>query len=171
MASALPGPVSGGSGQTATPPPEELAHRLDSLLEAAQSLLRELPSESLAREPGLRDLAYQVFRGALACIEAIDRGHLDPAWLEEAAPFSLDDGPALARFGALGRARLAGWFQGAGRDDFERSVVTSEGPRSGHALLAEAVTRAAADLRRLHVVPGSASPPPPRPPSAGGRGP
>jgi hypothetical protein len=162
--------VSGGSGPTAPLPPEELARRLDTLLEAAQSLLRELPLEALTREPGLRDLAYQVFRGALACIEAIDLGRLDLAWLEEAAPLLLDDGPALARFGALGRARLAGWFQGAGRDDYERSVATVEGPRSGYALLAEAVARAAADVRRLHVVAGSASPPPPRPPSAGARG-
>jgi hypothetical protein len=136
------------------PPPEELARRLDALLEAAQSLLRELPPEALTREPGLRDLAYQVFRGALASIEAIDRGRLDPAWLEEAAPPALDDGPALARFGALGRARLAGWFEGAARDDYERSVATAEGPRSGHALLAQAVARAGADVRRLHVVAG-----------------
>jgi hypothetical protein len=162
--------VSGGSGgPAATQSPEELARRLDALLEAAQSLLRDLPSEAVTREPGLRDLAYQVFRGALACIEAIDRGRLDPAWLDEAAPPALDDGPALARFGALGRARLAGWFQGAGRDDYERSVATPEGPRSGHALLAQAVVQAGADVRRLHVVAGSASPPP-TPPSAGARG-
>ena len=117
-------------------------------------MLQELSPDAIALAPGLRDLGYQVFRGALACIEAIDRGRLDPTWLEEAAPPSLDDGPALARFGALGRARLAGWFQGAGQEEYGRSVATAEGPRSGQEVLAQTVRRAHADLRRLYVVAG-----------------
>jgi hypothetical protein len=139
-------------------PPDELARRLDRLLEAAQAMLQELSPDALARAPGLRDLGYQVFRGALAGIEAIDRGRLDPTWLEEAAPPSLDDGPALARFGALGRARLAGWFQGAGREEYGRSITTAEGPRSGQEVLAQTVRRAHADLRRLYVVAGPGAP-------------
>jgi hypothetical protein len=154
--------VSGAAGARAAVPTDELARRLDGILEAAQALLSALPADALARVPGLRDLGYQVFRGALACIEAIDGGRLDPTWLEEAAPASLDDGRALARFGALGRARLAGWFEGAGRDEFGRAVATAEGSRSGHELLAQAVRRASADVRRLYVVAGTqgASAPP-----------
>jgi hypothetical protein len=56
----------------------------------------------------------------------------------------------VARYGALVRGRLAGWFEGAGPREFGRVIAMHDGPQDGHALL-ERVTVAAADsLRALH---------------------
>jgi len=47
----------------------------------------------------------------------------------------LRSGEALARFGALVRARVSGWFAGAGGDEFTRVVETYWGPVPAHDLL------------------------------------
>jgi hypothetical protein len=132
--------------------PAELAGRLDRLLGAAQARLRGVPASVFEGEPGTRDLGYQLFRGALACVEAMDRGRFNGRALLEQAPPDLDDGAALARYGALVRGRLAGWFEGAGRDDYTATVETEGGVRTGHQLVEQAVLRAAHDLGRLYVV-------------------
>jgi hypothetical protein len=132
--------------------PEELAGRLDRLLGAAQARLRAVSASVFEREPGTRDLGYQLFRGALACVEAMDRGRFDERALLEQAPPDLNDGAALARYGALVRGRLAGWFEGAGRDEYAATVDTERGVRTGHQLVEQAVLRAARDLGRLYVV-------------------
>jgi len=132
--------------------PEELAARLDRLLGTAQARLRGVPVSVFDREPGTRDLGYQLFRGALACVEAMDRGRFDGQALLEQAPPDLDDGAALARYGALVRGRLAGWFEGAGREEYAATVETEGGACTGYQLVEQAVLRTARDLGRLYVV-------------------
>jgi hypothetical protein len=132
--------------------PEELASRLDRLLGAAQARLRGVPAGVFAREPGTRDLGYQLFRAALACVEGMDRGRFEERALLEPAPPDLDDGAALARYGALVRGRVAGWFEGAGREEYQAGVDIEGGVRTGYQLVEQAVLRAARDLGRLYVV-------------------
>jgi hypothetical protein len=150
-------------GVAYTPPrrlsPPELAQRLDRVLEATHALVRGFDQARLDHRPPerdrtVRDLAYHVFRLSLACIEGMDRGHLPHAWLGETAPGDLVDGPAVARYGALVRGRLQGWFAGAGEDEYARVVDAYYGPQTGHELLERTTWHAAQHLRQLHVLAG-----------------
>jgi hypothetical protein len=137
--------------------PAELAARLDRILESAQALVAAIPDDRIdwrppERDRSLRDLGYHVFRLALAFVDGMDLGRFPHAWLQETAPPALADGPAVARYGALVRGRLAGWFQGAGPDEFARVVDVYYGPQAGHDLLERTTWHAAQHLRQLHAL-------------------
>jgi DinB family protein len=134
--------------------PRALATRLDEVLAAAQTSVSAMTREHLdwvpsERKRTVRDLAYHVFRLSLAYIDAMDRGALPEGWLQETAPDGFDDGPAVARYGALVRGRLAGWFQGAGDDEFSRVIDVYYGPETGHSLLERTTWHAAQHVRQL----------------------
>ena len=150
-----------GVRYTAPPalPPAELGVRLDRILEATQRLLVPLDARQLDYTPPerarpLRDLAYHVFRLALAFVDGMDHGELPEGWLQERAPDDLRDGPAVARYGALVRGRIAGWFEGAAPGEFARVIGVYSGPQSGHELLERTAWHAAQHLRQLHVLVG-----------------
>jgi len=99
-------------------PPRELGARLDGILACAEKLVASLSvgalDQRVPRGDGqVRDLAFQVFRRGLAYVDGMDMGALPAGWLEERAPADLIDGPAIARYGALVRGRVSGWFEGA----------------------------------------------------------
>src|SRR5215468_917704 len=135
-------------------PPRELGARLDTILAHGERLVRPLAIRALDRplpsgEGCVRDLAFRLFRGALAYVDGMDMGELREAWLREAAPADLVEGAAVARYGALVRGRVAGWFEGAGAGEFARVIEAGGGARSGHALLDRTVATAAEQLRHL----------------------
>jgi hypothetical protein len=70
----------------------------------------------------------------------------------ETAPADLRTGEAIARYGALVRARLSGWFAGAGGDEFARTVETYWGPVPAHDLLERTTWHAGQHLRQLHAL-------------------
>lgn len=153
--------------------PAELASRIDRILEAVEGLLRVVPADHLGWSPPernrtIRQLAFHTFRLALAFVDAMDRGELPRAWFEEPAPSELADGPALARYGALVRARIAGWFDGAAETEFTRVIAVYYGPQSGHELLERTTWHAAQHLRQLHALADrlGVTPPAPLPASA-----
>jgi hypothetical protein len=157
--------------QTATRfTPQALAGRLDRVLESAQRLIERfdvgrmdhIPAE---RKRTVRDLAFHVYRVALSFIDAVDRAELPEAWFEERAPADLVSGADVARYGALVRARITGWFQGAGSDEFTRTVVTYYGPQAADELLERTVWHAGQHLRQLYVLADrlGVSPPAPLP--------
>src|SRR2546427_450737 len=120
--------------------PAELAQRLDRILDCAQRLVQIVPEPLLDWSPPerarpLRDLAYHVFRLSLGFVDGMDLGEFPEGWLGERAPAELRDGAAIARYGALVRARIAGWFEGAASGEFERVIRVYYGPQSGHDLL------------------------------------
>jgi len=134
-----------------------LAARLDRILESTERLLRAIPAERMEWKPPERDrtirnLGFHVFRLSLAFIEGVDAGELPETPLHEGAPDDLRDGPAIARYGALVRGRLAGWFEGAAPTEFERVVQVYYGPQSGHDLLERTTWHAAQHLRQLYVL-------------------
>ena len=140
-----------------TLPPAELAARLDRILEAVERLLRVVPVEHLGWTPPernrtIRQLAFHTFRLALAFADAMDRGELPRAWFEEPAPAELADGPALARYGALVRTRIASWFDGAGETEFAREIGVYYGPQPAHQLLERTTWHAAQHLRQLYAL-------------------
>ena len=141
--------------ETARFTPGELATRLDRVLECTERLLRIVPDAQLGftppeRDRTLRQLGHHVFRLSLAFVDAVDHGTLPSTWLNEAAPAQIDGAAALAAYGALVRARLAGWFAGAGADEYRRTVETYYGPQSARDLLERTTWHAAQHLRQLH---------------------
>lgn len=127
--------------------PGELGRRLDDILAAAERMIRVVPEASL--DPALRDLAFRLFRLGLGFADGMDLGRFPEDWRHESAPADLRDGASVARYGALVRGRLAGWFEGAGPREFARTIAVHDGPQPGHELL-ERVTGAAAEhLRAL----------------------
>jgi len=137
--------------------PAVLAARLDVILGAAEQLIRQIPDERMDDKPPernrtLRDLGYHVFRLSLAFIEAMDSGRLLKAWLGDAAPADMRESAALASYGALARARLAGWFEGTAASEYARVLDVYYGPQSAHDLLERTVWHAAQHLRQLDVL-------------------
>jgi DinB superfamily len=137
--------------------PAELASRLDRVLEAAQKLTERFDARQMEHVPPerkrtLRDLTYHVFRLSLAFIDAVDRAALPEEWFEERAPKELVTGGDVARYGALVRARLGGWFQGAGADEYARVVQTYYGPQAADDLLERTAWHAGQHLRQLYVL-------------------
>ncbi len=140
--------------------PAELAGRLDRILSLTSRLILALPPESLAYKPAKRDrdllnLGFHVFRLALAFADGMDLGEFPYRWLQERvpeAPPDFKDGAAVARYGALVRGRLGGWFEGAADSEYARIIKVYYGPQSGHDLLERTTWHAAQHLRQLHVV-------------------
>ena len=104
------------------------------------------------RKRTVRDLAFHVYRVGLSFIDAVDRGELPESWFDERAPADLVTGADVARYGALVRARITGWFQGAGTDEFTRTVATYYGPQAADELLERTVWHAGQHLRQLYVL-------------------
>jgi DinB family protein/glutaredoxin len=138
-------------------PPPELARRLDRILAATERLIAEVPDAQMdhippERDRTLRDLAYHVFRLSLAFADGMDTGRVPREWLGQRAPADLRDGGAVARYGALVRGRLAGWFEGAAPREYARTIAVYYGPQSGHDLLERTTWHAAQHLRQLHAM-------------------
>jgi hypothetical protein len=148
----------------AQPPPPtlsplELGGRLDGILAGAEKLVAALSVDVLDRrlpegDGSVRDVAFQVFRRGLAYVDGMDMGALPASWLDERAPDDLIDGPAIARYGALVRGRISGWFEGAGASEYRRTIKVFDGPQNGHDLLERMTVMAAQHLRRLWALAG-----------------
>jgi hypothetical protein len=137
--------------------PGALAQRLDRILESAQELVRLIPAERMdwtppERNRPLRDLGFHIFRLSLAFVDAMDLGELPEGWFQEKAPADLHDGAAIARYGALVRGRIEGWFDGAAPREFERVIRVYYGPQASHELLERTAWHAAQHLRQLYVL-------------------
>jgi hypothetical protein len=137
--------------------PAELAGRLDRILNLTGRLILALPPAALAFKPAKRDrdllnLGFHVFRLSLAFADGMDLGEFPETWLQERAPADFKDGAAVARYGALVRGRLSGWFEGAADSEYARIIKVYYGPQSGHDLLERTTWHAAQHLRQLHVV-------------------
>jgi hypothetical protein len=135
---------------------DELAARLDRILGAAGELVTRIPDDRMDWSPPalgapLRDVGFHVFRLGLAFADGMDLGRVRPAWLREGAPSDLSDGPSIARYGALVRARLSGWFEGAGRSEYDRTIDLAGQSHSGRAFLTDTVRHTAYHLQGLHA--------------------
>ena len=128
--------------------PGELGRRLDDILAAGERMIRGVPEADL--DPPLRDLAFRLFRLGLGFADGMDLGRFPEDWRHESAPADLLDGASVARYGALVRGRLAGWFEGAGPREFARVIAVHDGPQPGHELLERVTAAAATRLRALH---------------------
>lgn len=134
---------------------EELGRRLDRILAAAQSAVRQVPRDKLGmkspeRDRTVRQLGYHLFRLSLAFRDGMAEGRFPREWLEETAPPEIADGDAIARYGETVRARLGEWFARSGAS--EGVVNTYYGPQTGYELLERTVWHAAQHLRQLYAL-------------------
>ncbi len=146
----------GEHGPATKLPTSELAARLDRILAAGERMIVLVPDQRMEYRPihgdrTVRDLAYHLFRLGLAFADAMDLGRLPAEWLQAKAPRDLRDGHAIARYGALVRGRLSGWFEGAAPAEYSRTIDGYLGPQLGHALLERTTWHAAQHLRQLHA--------------------
>ena len=135
--------------------PPALAARIDRILATTEALMRCVDAGHFGWKPPERDrsvgnLGYHVFRVGLSFIDAVDRDGLQESWFGENAPADLRDGPALARYGALVRARISGWFEGAAGDYATRMIHTYYGPQGAHELLERTTWHCGQHLRQLY---------------------
>ncbi len=126
----------------------ELGRRLDEILAAAERLIRPVPEAEMG---DLRDTAFRIFRLGLAFVDGMDRGRLAGDARHEHAPEDLRDGASVARYGALVRGRVGGWFEGAGPRELTRIIDGLDGPRPGRELLERITDEAAGHLRLLRA--------------------
>ena len=148
--------------------PRELAERLDRVLATTEALVRVIPDARMEWTPPernrpLADLGYHVFRLSLGFIEGVDRATFPATVHTETAPADLRTGEAVARYGALVRARLSGWFAGAGGDEFGQIVETYWGPVVAHDLLERTTWHAAQHMRQLYILAARIDVKPPAP--------
>jgi hypothetical protein len=137
--------------------PSVLAARLDRILASTEALVRRIPDDRMEWTPPernrpLADLGFHVFRLSLGFVEGVDRATFPATVHTETAPSDLRTGDAIARYGALVRGRLSGWFAGAGGDEFARIVETYWGPVVAHDLLERTTWHAAQHLRQLYIL-------------------
>ena len=128
--------------------PAELGRRLDEILGTAERLIGPVPEAEMA---DVRDTAFRIFRLGLAFVDGMDRGRLAGDARHEHAPEDLRDGSSVARYGALVRGRVGGWFEGAGPRELARVIDGLDGPRSGWELLEQVTDEAAEPLRLLQA--------------------
>jgi DinB superfamily len=138
-------------------PPSELGARLDRILAAGERVIASVPDPQMDHAPAggdrtVRDLAYHLFRLSLAFADAMDLGRLPAEWLQDRAPGDLRDGGAIARYGALVRGRLGGWFEGAGPSEYSRTIEVCGARQGAHELLERTTGHAAQHLRQLYAV-------------------
>jgi hypothetical protein len=148
--------------------PLELGARLDRILACAGRLVAALPASALEQKPpqrylSVRDLAFHIFRTSLAYVDGMDMGEVRETWLQEKAPPDLVDGPAVARYGALVRGRVSGWFEGAAPSEYARIIEGCYGPQTGHDLLWLTTLDAARHLRELSAIAAALGITPPDP--------
>jgi hypothetical protein len=137
--------------------PAVLAARLDRILAATEALVRRIPDEKMEWTPPernrpLADLGYHIFRLSLGFVEGVDRNSFPETVHTETAPPDLRTGDAIARYGALVRGRLSGWFAGAGGDEYAGVVETYWGPVIAHDLLERTTWHAGQHLRQLYIL-------------------
>ena len=136
------------------PDPAALGRRLDEVLATGERMIRDVGDRAMDApvadgDGRLRDVAFRLFRVGLDYADGMDTARFSDAWRHETAPDDLRDGAAVARYAALVRGRLGGWFEGASAREFARIVAAPGGPRSGHDLLERACAEAEAQLGRL----------------------
>ena len=135
--------------------PEELARRLDTILQGSQRAIRQVPDDRLEmkspdRDRTLRNLGYHIFRLSLAFRDGMAERRFPQEWLQEMAPPEIRDGAAIARYGQTVRDSLAEWFRRPGA--WEGVVETYYGPQTGRELLERTTWHAAQHLRQLYAL-------------------
>ena len=133
--------------------PTELAKRLDTVLEATQRAMRQIPREHLGmKKPGrdrsVHQLGFHVFRISASFVDTREQGYLSADVFEERAPAAMIDGDAVARYGDTVRRRIADYIQKPGW--CEGTVDTYYGPQGTDDFMERTTWHAAQHLRQIY---------------------
>ena len=138
-----------------TLPLSELKVRLDTILQAAQRAIVQVPARHVhMRTPGrdrsVHQLAYHLFRVGQAYRDAREQGYLPEAWFEEQPPPDMPDMAAIAQYGERVRKRLHDWCERC--ETFEGTVATYYGPQRAAAFFQRTVWHTAQHLRQFYAL-------------------
>jgi hypothetical protein len=133
----------------------ELTARLDRILAAAQTAVRQVPDREMDRvAPGrnrtVREIGYHIFRLSLAYRDMIGQRLLSHEWIREEVPSDILSGEALAHYGHSVRETLRDLFMTT--DSCSGTIETEHGIQTVHMLLERTVWHAAQHLRQLYVL-------------------
>ena len=147
----------GVSFESAPLPMEELVHKLDRVLAAAQRYLGQLPADRLDEKlPGRTrtylDLAYHLFVIPTAFLDAARGGELTEEHFMRKPPDDMRSADAVRQFGETVREDLRGWWNDTGVDGFPDELKTYYGRQPAHKVLERTCWHSAQHCRQLMVV-------------------
>jgi len=133
--------------------PDELAQRLDRVLEATQRIVAQMPPAGLDmkapdRDRSVRQLAFHVFRLSVAFPDAREQNSFPESWLLDNPSASIRTPEDLVNYGEDARKRLKEWFARPGWCD--GTVETYYGRQTSHELMERTTWHAAQHLRQLY---------------------
>jgi hypothetical protein len=134
-------------------PPEELAQRLDRVLDGAQRAIVQfsdagLDAKAPDRDRTVRQIGWHIVRLSLWFRETREQGGLPDTAYNDADPASIGDAQAIVRFGDTARGKLREYFARPGWCD--GSVETYYGRRTAHEFMERTAWHAAQHLRQLY---------------------
>ena len=135
--------------------PEELATRLDRIIETAVRLTRQVPDERLEdllpnRPRSWRVLMHHVYQIPVAFLDMEEQGRtLTYEALTEPPPPGMCTSTAIADHGEAVRARFAGWWSRVAGENFSGPVPTYFGGTTRHEMLERTVWHSAQHVRQV----------------------
>ena len=149
--------------------PEELAAKLDRILETAIRLTRQMPDEHLEdllpnRPRSWRVLMHHIYQIPVAFLEMEELGRtLTYEALTEPPPAVMRTSAAIADHGEAVRARFNAWWSRAAGEDFSSRVPTYFGGTTRHEMLERTVWHSAQHVRQVASLLAQAEVAPDRP--------
>ena len=133
--------------------PDELAQRLDRVLEATQRIVAQMPPAGLDmkapdRDRSVRQLAFHVFRLSVAFPDAREQNSFPESWLLDNPSASIGTPEDLVNYGEDARKRLKEWFARPGWCD--GTVETYYGRQTSHELMERTTWHAAQHVRQVY---------------------
>ena len=135
--------------------PEELATRLDRIIETAVRLTRQMPDERLEdllpnRPRSWRVLMHHVYQIPVAFLDLEEQGRtLTYEALTEPPPAGMRTSAAVADHGEAVRVRFAAWWNRVAGEDFSGPVSTYFGGTTRHEMLERTVWHSAQHVRQV----------------------
>ena len=140
--------------ESAPLPIEELIHKLDRILAAAQRYLAQLPPDRLdTRLPGRSrtylDLVYHLFVIPTAFLDAARGGELTEEHFTRKLPEDIRSCDAVAQFGEKVRKDVRDWWNRTGAHNLPDELRTYYGCQSAHKVLERTCWHTAQHCRQL----------------------
>ena len=134
--------------------PEELARRLDKVLEAQLRYIRQMPNSALERQlpnrpRSYRVLLHHVFQIPNAFIDAVEGAGLTYENMVSEPPADMASAEDIARFGQKVRRRVAAWWEGLADRSGKQTVETYYGTQPLHEVLERTTWHSAQHARQV----------------------
>ena len=134
--------------------PEELARRLDMVLEAHLRYVKQMPESALERQLPNRPRSYRVllhhaFQVPNAFIDAVEGAGLSYENMVSEPPADMRTTEDIARFGQKVRRRVAAWWEGLADRSGTQTVETYYGTQPLHEVLERTTWHSAQHARQM----------------------